>query len=46
LFRALTQLGILPLVGTCSERHMREDLAIFDFALREPELESLVTLLD
>lgn len=30
LFRALTQLGVVPLTGTTSEQHMREDLAIFE----------------
>jgi len=33
LFRHLTHTGIVPLTGTKSEIHMREDLAIFDFEL-------------
>lgn len=33
LFRYLTQLGIMPLTGTQSLAHMREDLAIFEFEL-------------
>jgi diketogulonate reductase-like aldo/keto reductase len=37
-FRYLTQIGIAPLTGTCSEQHMREDLDIFDFALTPDEL--------
>jgi diketogulonate reductase-like aldo/keto reductase len=41
-FRYLTQSGIIPLTGTTSATHMREDLAIFDFALRDSECE-LVT---
>ncbi len=32
-FRYLTQTGIVPLTGTTSETHMREDLAIFEFEL-------------
>jgi diketogulonate reductase-like aldo/keto reductase len=37
LFRHLTQIGVAPLTGTRSEAHMREDLAIFEFELTEPE---------
>jgi diketogulonate reductase-like aldo/keto reductase len=37
LFRYLTQNGIVPLTGTRSETHMREDLAIFEFELTELE---------
>jgi diketogulonate reductase-like aldo/keto reductase len=37
LFRYLTQNGIVPLTGTRSEAHMREDLAIFEFELLESE---------
>jgi diketogulonate reductase-like aldo/keto reductase len=33
LFRYLTQIGVTPLTGTRSEKHMIEDLAIFDFEL-------------
>jgi len=33
LFRYLTLAGIVPLTGTRSEAHMREDLAIFDIEL-------------
>jgi len=43
LFRALTQLGVHPLTGTTSERHMREDLAIFDFVLDEAEVSEVAT---
>lgn len=32
-FRYLSQSGIVPLTGTSSEQHMREDLNIFDFVL-------------
>ena len=37
LFRYLTQNGIVPLTGTRSETHMREDLGIFEFELSESE---------
>jgi diketogulonate reductase-like aldo/keto reductase len=34
-FRYLTQIDIIPLTGTKSQAHMREDLAIFEFALTQ-----------
>jgi diketogulonate reductase-like aldo/keto reductase len=37
LFRYLTQIGVVPLTGTKSETHMREDLGIFDFELSNEE---------
>jgi len=37
VFRYLTQADVVPLVGTKSENHMRQDLAIFDFALTSAE---------
>lgn len=40
-FRALTQLGIVPLTGTCSEEHMRQDLAIFELELAPADLAEL-----
>jgi len=45
-FRYLRQSGIVPLTGTCSEQHMREDLAIFDFELSSDDLESISRLLN
>jgi diketogulonate reductase-like aldo/keto reductase len=44
LFRYLTQIDVVPLTGTTSEAHMREDLAIFDFALTDAERDSIGTL--
>ena len=44
LFRYLTQNDIVPLTGTRSETHMREDLAIFEFALADSEREALDAL--
>ena len=37
LFRYLTQNGAVPLTGTRSETHMREDLSIFEFELDAAE---------
>ena len=37
LFRHLTQIDVVPLTGTRSEAHMREDLEIFDFELTNSE---------
>lgn len=45
LFRYLTQIGIVPLTGTKSEAHMREDLAIFEFELSDEERGSIDALL-
>ena len=44
LFRYLTQNDIVPLTGTRSETHMREDLAIFDFELTQLEREAMDVL--
>jgi diketogulonate reductase-like aldo/keto reductase len=41
LFRFATQLSIIPLTGTSSEAHMREDLACFDFDLDEAEIRAI-----
>jgi diketogulonate reductase-like aldo/keto reductase len=45
LFRYLTQSGIVPLTGTSSATHMRQDLDIFDFELTGAQLESISALL-
>jgi diketogulonate reductase-like aldo/keto reductase len=44
LFRYLSQNDIIPLTGTKSEVHMREDLSIFDFTLTQAECGSLSAL--
>ena len=44
-FRYLNQIDIIPLTGTTSETHMREDLAIFDFELTDDEYEAVGKLL-
>lgn len=45
LFRYLTLNEVVPLTGTRSPDHMREDLAIFDFVLTESELRAITALL-
>lgn len=45
LFRYLSQRGVVPLTGTTSELHMREDLAIFEFELGETECAAVDLLL-
>jgi len=44
LFRVLTEEGIVPLTGTRSETHMREDLAIGEFELSEVERAAVAAL--
>lgn len=44
-FRFLTQQQIIPLIGTCSEKHMQEDLAIFEFTLTSDEINKINSLL-
>jgi diketogulonate reductase-like aldo/keto reductase len=41
LFRYLTQTDVVPLTGTRSEAHMREDLAIFEFELTDRERDAV-----
>ncbi len=45
-FRFLTQLGIVPLTGTKSEQHMREDLNIFSFQLSQDVMQRMQRLLE
>lgn len=44
-FRFLTQQQIIPLIGTCSEKHMKEDLAIFEFTLTDHEISHINALI-
>ena len=44
-FRYLIQSGIVPLTGTSSEQHMREDLSIFDFEISSEDLKNVSLLL-
>ena len=45
LFRFLTQEGVVPLTGTQSEQHMRDDLAIFEFELDDQERSAITARL-
>ena len=45
LFRYLTQNDVVPLTGTTSVAHMREDLAIFEFQLTDAEIDAINRLL-
>jgi len=45
LFRYLTQQGIVPLTGTTSTQHMKEDLEIFDFTLAPDECTAIASAL-
>jgi diketogulonate reductase-like aldo/keto reductase len=40
-FRFALQVGMIPLTGTSSEEHMREDLGIFDFELTEQDVRAI-----
>ena len=44
LFRYLTQSQVVPLTGTRSQAHMREDLSIFEFELSELERQAMDAL--
>jgi len=41
LFRYLTQIDVVPLTGTRSEPHMRQDLEIFEFKLTDYERDAV-----
>jgi diketogulonate reductase-like aldo/keto reductase len=41
LFRYLTQIDVVPLTGTRTENHMRDDLSIFEFELNAADRGSL-----
>jgi diketogulonate reductase-like aldo/keto reductase len=45
LFRYLTHAGVVPLTGTKSKTHMRDDLAIFDFELSGEEQSAIDMIL-
>ena len=45
-FRYLSHSGIVPLTGTTSEQHMKEDLGIFDFELSSEDLKKVSLLLN
>jgi len=41
IFRFALEVGILPLTGTTSAHHMREDLDVFGFRLEPEEIEEI-----
>lgn len=41
LYRFLNQLGIVPLIGSTSQQHMKEDLEIFNFELTPDEINGI-----
>jgi diketogulonate reductase-like aldo/keto reductase len=45
-FQYLSHSGIVPLTGTSSEKHMKEDLGIFDFELSSEDLKHMDLLLN
>jgi len=45
-FRYLSHSGIVPLTGTTSEQHMKEDLSIFEFELSSEDLKNMGLLLN
>lgn len=44
-FAFLMAIGIVPLTGTTSQQHMREDLTVFDLALSSDDIDSIRKLL-
>ncbi len=44
-YRFLNHIEIVPLIGTTSQTHMLEDIAIFEFELEKSEIEKILTLL-
>ncbi len=44
IFRFCCQIGIIPLTGTSDEKHMRDDLNIFNFELSHEEVELIKKL--
>jgi diketogulonate reductase-like aldo/keto reductase len=43
-FRVLVDIGIVPLIGTCSDKHMKEDLEIFNFDLSIAVIQEIASL--
>lgn len=44
LFHVLVEIGIIPLTGTCSDKHMKEDLEIFNFNLPKTVIQEITLL--
>lgn len=45
-FHVLIDIGLVPLTGTCSDKHMKEDLEIYQFELPENAKKEILSLLD
>ncbi len=45
LYRFLTQCKVIPLIGTSSEQHMKDDLEIINFSLSKDEVDALQSIL-
>lgn len=45
-FRVLVEMGVVPLTGTCSDKHMKEDLEIFNFNLPKTVIQEIILLFD
>jgi len=45
LYRYLNHVGVVPLIGSTSQMHMDQDLAIFEFELKAAEIENITQLL-
>jgi diketogulonate reductase-like aldo/keto reductase len=41
IFRFALEVGMLPLTGTTSAAHLREDLGVYDFSLRDDEVRAI-----
>lgn len=46
LYRYLTQVGVVPLIGSTSKEHLLEDLAIDNFMLKREEIDAISSLLE
>ena len=46
LYRYLSHVGIVPLIGSTAKEHIEEDLALFEFELTDDEIASIGRLLE
>jgi diketogulonate reductase-like aldo/keto reductase len=44
VFRFALEVGMIPLTGTSSPEHMRDDLACFDFELDPGDVRAIATV--
>jgi diketogulonate reductase-like aldo/keto reductase len=45
-YRSLTQMKIIPLIGTTSAQHMKEDLSIYEFEVDNEDLKTIEKFFD